>query len=90
MKSSRVSIREQAAEIVKALRGGKAMTFRELVGGLKDRAIVVARFLAILELYRLTALSFEQVSPLGDLTLTWRAENFELEQLDALGVEYDS
>jgi segregation and condensation protein A len=88
--ASRVSIREQAAEIVKSLRGGKPMTFRELIGGLKDRAMVVARFLAILELYRLTAISFDQDSPLGDLTLTWRAENFELEQLDALGVEYDS
>jgi segregation and condensation protein A len=88
--ASRVSIREQAAEIVKSLRGGKPMTFRELIGGLKDRAMVVARFLAILELYRLTAISFDQDSPLGDLTLTWRAENLELEQLDALGVEYDS
>jgi segregation and condensation protein A len=88
--ASRVSIREQAAEIVKSLRGGKPMTFRELIGGLKDRAMVVARFLAILELDRLTAISFDQDSPLGDLTLTWRAENFELEQLDALGVEYDS
>jgi segregation and condensation protein A len=88
--ASRVSIREQAAEIVKSLRGGKPMTFRELIGGLKDRAMVVARFLAILQLYRLTAISFDQDSPLGALTLTWRGENFELEQLDALGVEYDS
>lgn len=86
----RVSIREQAAEVVKMLREGKPMTFRQLIGGLKDRAMVVARFLAILELYRQAALSFDQVSPLGDLTLTWRAENFEFDQLETLGAEYDS
>lgn len=86
----RVSIREQAAEIIKILRSSKSATFGLLIGGLKDRATVVARFLAILELYRLAAISFDQVTPLGDLTLTWRAQNFELEQLDALGVEYDA
>jgi segregation and condensation protein A len=66
------------------------LTFRDLIGGLTDRAQVVARFLAILELYRLAAISFEQDSPLGDVQLTWRAENFDNEQLNALGTEYDS
>lgn len=86
----RVSIREQAAEVVRLLRAGKPLTFREIIGGLTDRAQVVARFLAILELYRMTALSFDQVSPLGDLTLTWRDDNFADEQLSTLGAEYDS
>jgi segregation and condensation protein A len=49
----------------------------------------VARFLAILELYRMSALSFEQATPLGDLQLTWRAESFDEEQLAALGADYD-
>ena len=86
----RVSIREQAAEVVNRLRAAKQLTFRDLIGGLTDRAQVVARFLAILELYRLAAISFEQDSPLGDVQLTWRAENFDNEQLNALGTEYDS
>jgi segregation and condensation protein A len=86
----RVSIREQAAEVVRMLRAGKPMTFRDLIGGLTDRSQVIARFLAILELFRMTALSFEQESPLGDLTLTWRGDNFDDKQLETLGAEYDS
>jgi segregation and condensation protein A len=84
----RVSIREQAAEVIKMLRGSVGLSFRQLIGAEKDRAIVVARFLAILELYRLTAISYEQESPLGDLKLTWRAENFDDEQLATLGADY--
>jgi segregation and condensation protein A len=75
---------------VKLLRAGKPLTFKEIIGGLKERAEVVARFLAILELYRMTALSFDQKSPLGDLVLTWRDQDFETEQLETLGAEYDS
>ena len=86
----RVSIREQASEVVRLLRAGKPMTFRDLIGGLTDRSQVIARFLAILELFRMTALSFEQESPLGDLTLTWRGDNFDDKQLETLGAEYDS
>lgn len=86
----RVSIREQAAEVVRLLRAGKPLTFRDLIGGLTERSQVIARFLAILELFRMTALSFEQDSPLGDLTLTWRGDNFDDKQLETLGAEYDS
>ena len=86
----RVSIREQAAEVVSMLRKATSLTFRELIGSVKDRAVVVARFLAVLELYRLAAISFEQDSPLGDLKLAWRAENFDDEKLATLGADYDS
>lgn len=86
----RVSIREQAGEVIKMLRSSSGLTFRELIASIKDRSVVVARFLAILELYRLTAVSFEQESPLGDLKLSWRAENFDDEQLATLGADYDS
>lgn len=86
----RVSIREQAGEVIRLLRGSAGLTFRDLVGGVRDRQIVVARFLAILELYRLAAIGFEQDSPLGDLKLAWRAESFDEEKLSALGAEYDS
>jgi segregation and condensation protein A len=87
--ASRVSIREQAAEVVQILRSKRTASFFDLIREIKDRAIVVARFLAILELYRMSALSFEQDTPLGDLQLTWRAESFDDEQLAALGADYD-
>ena len=86
----RVSIREQAAQVVNMLRKAMSLSFRELIGSVKDRAVVVARFLAVLELYRLSAISFEQESPLGDLKLAWRAENFDDEKLATLGADYDS
>ncbi len=86
----RISIREQATEVIAMLRKSTGLTFRDLIGAVKDRAIVVARFLAVLELYRLSAISFEQDSPLGDLKLAWRAENFDDEQLANLGADYDS
>jgi segregation and condensation protein A len=85
----RVSIREQAAEVVGMLRGRTTITFREVISSVRDRAIVVARFLAVLELYRLSAISFEQDSPLGDLNITWRGSNFDDEQLAALGADYE-
>ncbi|WP_296631627.1 ScpA family protein [Rhodoluna sp.] len=86
----RISIREQAAEVVSMLRKAVSLSFRDLIGSVKDRAVVVARFLAVLELYRLSAISFEQESPLGDLKLAWRAENFDDEKLATLGADYDS
>lgn len=86
----RVSIREQAAEVITMLRGKASLTFRDLIGAVRDRAVVVARFLAVLELYRLSAIAFEQESPLGDLTITWRGNSFDDEQLAALGADYES
>ena len=88
--AERVSIREQASEVVRMLRERGSLTFMQIIGSLRDRAVVVARFLAVLELYRQAAISFDQESPLGELQLTWRAENYDLESLAALGTEYDS
>lgn len=88
--ASRVSIREQAVEVARSLRQAGAMTFRDLIGQVRDRAVVVARFLSILELYRLMAISFEQESPLADLKLVWRAETFDENLLANLGAEYDA
>lgn len=86
----RVSIREQAFEVAKLLRQAGGMTFREIIAQVRDRAVVIARFLSVLELYRLMAISFEQEAPLGDLVLVWRAENFDESQLANLGAEYDA
>lgn len=90
MHAPRVSIREQAAEVVAMLKRSVRMTFRELIGAVKDRAIVVARFLSVLELYRLSAITFEQDTPLGDINIAWDSENFDDEKLANLGADYDS
>ena len=88
--ASRVSIREQAGALVELLRKKGSMTFFEVIREVKDRAVVVARFLAVLELYRMNALVFEQDTPLGDLLLTWRDNDFDDEKLATLGADYDS
>ena len=84
-----VSIREQAQVVVNRLREGKPMTFRELVADAGVAGVVVARFLAVLELYRHAAISFEQDEPLGDLTISWNSTNWNDENLANLGAEYD-
>ncbi|MFH8252926.1 segregation and condensation protein A [Microbacterium sp. B2969] len=84
-----VSIREQAAVVVTLLRAAGSLSFRELVSGVTQPGIVVARFLSVLELYRHAALSFEQLEPLGELTLRWTAERWSDENLATLGADYD-
>ena len=69
----RVSVREQAAIIVERLRRQGTSTFRALIADCDSTLVVVGRFLALLELYRESAVSFEQITPLGDLTIRWMA-----------------
>ena len=54
-----------------------------------EPGIVVARFISVLELYRHAALSFEQLEPLGELTLRWSADHWSDESLATLGADYD-
>jgi segregation and condensation protein A len=84
-----VSIREQAAHVVALLRSGDPVTFRALIAGAEQRGVIVARFLAVLDLYRASALSFEQVEPLGELTIRWTAGHWTDDQLANLGADYD-
>ncbi|MGN8554202.1 UNVERIFIED_CONTAM: segregation/condensation protein A [Microbacterium sp. SLM126] len=84
-----VSIREQAAVVVTLLRAAGTLNFRELVAGVTQPGVVVARFLSVLELYRHAALSFEQLEPLGELTLRWSAQRWSDENLATLGADYD-
>ena len=83
-----VSIREQAAYVVALLRRGESLTFRQLIAGSDARGVIVARFLAVLELYRGDAVAFEQLEPLGELTIRWTAEHWTDETLSSLGAEY--
>ena len=75
-----VSVREQATVVVDRLRRSTAMTFRALVSDSPDTLTTVARFLALLELFREGAVSFDQMSPLGELTVRWTgSEEGEIE-----------
>lgn len=85
-----VSIREQAAIVVTLLRGAESMSFRELIAGVHEPGVVVARFLSVLELYRHAAISFDQLEPLGELTLRWTATTWSDESLATLGADYDN
>jgi segregation and condensation protein A len=85
-----VSIREQAAHVVALLRGGEPINFRVLIAGTDVKGVIVARFLAVLELYRHSAISFEQIEPLGELTLRWTATHWTDDQLANLGADYDN
>ncbi len=68
-----VSVTEEAAKIVDMLRKNGRASFRNLIADADSTMVVVARFLALLELYREGALRFEQVMALGDLQITWQA-----------------
>ena len=83
-----VSIREQAAFVVAMLRGGEPMTFRQLIAGADRKGVIVARFLAVLELYRGALIGFDQLEPLGELTIRWTAESFSDDSLANLGADY--
>ncbi|MRJ77238.1 segregation/condensation protein A [Aeromicrobium sp. SMF47] len=66
-----VSVREQAHLVVDQLRRKGEMTFRALTADAPDLMTKVARFLAVLELFREGVIAFEQATPLGDLHVRW-------------------
>lgn len=70
-----VSVREQAAVVVERLKRSRALTFRALCGDAPDTLTTVARFLSLLELFREGAVAFDQVSPLGELTVRWTGDD---------------
>jgi segregation and condensation protein A len=64
-----VSVAEQRAALLQRLRSGAATSFRVLVADAGSRAVVVARFLAVLELYREELVALEQAGPLAELSV---------------------
>ncbi len=69
-----ISIAEQAALVLERLklRGpGGWTTFGELVADCAIPIEIVARFLALLELYRGKTIEFDQPDPLGPLSISW-------------------
>lgn len=66
-----VSVREQAGIIGARLRRERVASFRALVADADSTLVVVARFLALLELFREAAIGFEQAEALAELTVRW-------------------
>jgi len=73
--ASAVSVREQAAVVVQRLRRMRTTTFRTLVQDSPDTLTTVARFLALLELYREDMVTFDQMSALGELHVRWTGDD---------------
>ncbi|MEV0491449.1 segregation/condensation protein A [Streptomyces atratus] len=66
-----VSVREQAEIVVARLREAGEISFRQLTEDTADTLTVVARFLALLELYREKAVTLDQEEALGELMVRW-------------------
>jgi segregation and condensation protein A len=73
-----VSIREQAVLLAARLRDLGRASFRQLTTGASGNYEIVASFLALLELYREDTVAFEQLTPLGDLYVTWTGGDREV------------
>ena len=66
-----VSVAEESKLVVEALRHSKSLSFRNLIADADSTLVVVARFLALLDLYRQGVLRFDQVIALGELQISW-------------------
>jgi segregation and condensation protein A len=85
----RVSVREHANIMKNRLMRLRVATFTDLCDDCESTLEVVARFLALLELYRENLISFEQVQALGELVVHWTAAedadvDIEVEEYDGI------
>jgi segregation and condensation protein A len=71
----RVSVREHAQILRDKLLRVRTATFRALCADCQSILEIVARFLALLELYREGLVSFDQVTALGELTIHWTGDD---------------
>ena len=85
-----VSVREQAGIIGGRLRRDRVCSFRSLVADADSTLVIVARFLALLELFREAAIAFEQAEALGELTVRWTGtDHGDIEVSDEFDEEAD-
>ena len=82
-----VSVAEESRLVVEALRRSKSMSFRNLVSDAENTLVIVARFLALLDLYRQGVLRFDQVVALGELQISWTgSQEGEVEVTDEFDI----
>ncbi len=74
-----VSVAEQTVLLRERLTSLRAATFRALCGDCVSTLEVVARFLALLDLYRDGEIGFDQMQPLGELHVRWVKSPKEVE-----------
>jgi segregation and condensation protein A len=85
--SSLVSVAEESKRVVEALRAGRTISFRHLISDADSTLVVVARFLALLDLYRQGVLRFDQVVALGELQISWTgSDSGEVEVTDEFDI----
>jgi segregation and condensation protein A len=85
--TSLVSVTEESKRVVEALRAGRTLSFRNLISDADSTLVVVARFLALLDLYRQGVLRFEQVMALGELQIRWTgSDSGEIEATDEFDI----
>ena len=73
MHAPRVSVREHLIVVAERLQTVGTASFRSLCAGCTETIEVVARFLAVLELYREGAVAFDQLEAMGELRVRWTA-----------------
>ena len=82
-----VSVAEESRVVVEALRRSKSLSFRNLVSDAQNTMVIVARFLALLDLYRQGVLRFDQVIAMGELQISWTgSESGEVEVTDEFDI----
>jgi segregation and condensation protein A len=86
----RTSVREQAEILLARLRSLRRATFRQLIADCGGTYEVVARFLAVLELYRDGRVSLDQEAPLGDLHVALAEGASAVSGAGGPGVRHDS
>ena len=85
-----VSVKEQAALIMADLRGRGSATFRSLVANADSTMVVVARFLALLELFREGVVVFEQAQGLAELHIRWTGGDQDQVDVSTFDEELDN
>ena len=72
------------------LRRERTCSFRSLVADADSTLVIVARFLALLELFREAAIAFDQAEALGELTVRWTgSDDGEIEVSDEFDEDDD-
>lgn len=85
--SALVSVAEESRNVVEALRKSRTLSFRNLCSDADSTLVIVARFLALLDLYRQGNLRFEQVIALGELQISWSGpDEGEIETTDEFDI----
>lgn len=87
-----VSVRDQAAHIMGMLMTETPLSFAALRADAESSMVVIARFLALLELFRDQLVSFDQPNPLGQLMVRWhqpaQAQELMASDFDSDGADH--